>query len=58
MPPAINTIHILFTVIATGILFGLGVFLAQKVVAWPASVVSGAAAVICVLVLLIAWLVK
>ena len=58
MPPAINTIHILFTLIAFGILVGVGWALAHTAVQWPAGVVSGAAAVICVLVLLIAWLVK
>jgi hypothetical protein len=57
MPPAVNTIHIVLTLIAYGILIGLGWALAQLAVAWPASRVSGAYALICLLLLILAWIV-
>jgi|GEM_PF-5228181 len=53
----IKTFHTIFTLIAVGILFGLGFALAQMAVAWPASRIAGGAALICVLLVLIAWLV-
>ena len=57
MPTAINTIHIIFTLIVEGLLLGLGFSLAQLIVSWPASRVAGGAAVVGALLLLIAWLV-
>lgn len=57
MPAAINTIHIIFTVLAFGLLFGLGFAVAQKLVAWPADRVSGGALLVAIMILLIAWLV-
>ena len=53
----IHSFHALFTLIAVGILFGLGFGLVQMAVAWPASRVAGGAALICALWVLIAWLV-
>lgn len=53
----IHSMHIIFTLIAIGILFGAGFSLAQMAVQWPASRVAGAAAIICLLLLLVAWLV-
>jgi hypothetical protein len=53
----IHSAHAIFTLIAVGILFGLGFALAHMAVAWPASRVAVGAAIICVLVLVIAWLV-
>ena len=55
MPAAINTLHILLTVLAFGILFGLGWALAQLAIVWPASRICGAYALICVLILTLAW---
>ena len=57
MPDAIKSFHVLFTLIAAGILFGLGFSLAQLVVGWPASRVAAGAAIICVLLVLVAWLI-
>lgn len=57
MPESIHSAHTIFTVIAIGILFGLGFALAHMAIAWPTSRVAGAAAVICALLLIIAWLV-
>jgi hypothetical protein len=57
MPPAINTLHLVLTVLAFGILFGVGWALAQLAVAWPGSRVSGAATVIALLLLALAWIV-
>jgi hypothetical protein len=56
MDVAIKSVHVLFTLIAVGILFGLGFALVQMAVAWPASRVAGGAAIVCALLVLIAWL--
>ncbi len=59
MPETIKTAHAAFTLIADGILFGLGlgmVWLALQY-PWKDSRVGGAAVVICALLLLVAWLV-
>ncbi len=58
MPESINSAHVLFTVIALGVLFGAGFSLAQLAIAWPSSRVAQGAAVVCVLVVLLAWFVK
>ena len=55
MPPAINSLHIIFTLVAIGVLVGLGWALAHLAMAWPASRVAGAAAVICLLIIALAW---
>lgn len=57
MPPAINTFHILITLIAFGILVGAGWALAHAAIVWPGSQWTWAAGVICILILIIAWLV-
>ena len=57
MPPDIHSLHTIVTLIAIGILVGLGWALAHLAVTWPASRVAYGAAVICVLIIVIAWLV-
>jgi hypothetical protein len=57
MPESIHSAHAIFTLIAVGILFGLGFALVQRAVAWPADRIVAGAAIICVLLLVIAWLV-
>ena len=57
MPDTIHSAHIMFTLIATGILIGLGWALIHMAVAWPASRVAGGAAIICLLLLIIAYLI-
>ena len=57
MPEAINSAHIVFTLIATGILFGLGFALIDMAVNWPATRIAGYAAIVCALLVVIAWLV-
>jgi len=57
MPAAINTLHILFTVLAFGVLFGAAFALANAAVTYPGSQWTWAAGVICVLILIIAWVV-
>jgi hypothetical protein len=57
MPETIKTAHTLFTLIAAGVLFGLGFSLARLVVGWPAGRVAAGAAIACVLVVLLAWLI-
>jgi len=57
MPETIKTAHTLLTLIAAGILFGLGFHLIGIAITWPASRVAAGAAVICVLLLALAWLV-
>ena len=57
MPGAINTLHILLTLIAFGILIGLGWALVHMAVQWPGSQLSWAAAIICVLLVVLAWVV-
>jgi hypothetical protein len=57
MPPAINTLHIIFTLLATGLLFGLGFALAQLIVSWPASRISGGAVLLGIMILILAWLI-
>lgn len=57
MPPAINTLHNLLLLIAYGILIGIGWSLAVMAVSWPASRVAAASGVICLLILILAWLV-
>lgn len=57
MPGSINSLHIVLTLIAFGILVGLGWALAHIAVAWPGNRQSAAAAVICLLLLALAWLV-
>lgn len=59
MPESIKSAHIIFTLIAIGILVGLGWELVKAALSWPwsDSRVGGAATVICLLLLLVAWLV-
>jgi len=59
MPETIRSVHTLFTLIAVGILVGLGWGLVSTALTWPwsDSRVGGAAVVICVLLVLVAWLV-
>lgn len=59
MPESIKSAHIIFTLIAVGILVGLGWELVKIALTWPwtDSRVGGAAVVICLLLLVIAWLV-
>lgn len=57
MPDTIHSVHNVFLLIAYGILIGLGWALVQRAVAWPAGRVAVGAAVICALLLVIAWLV-
>jgi hypothetical protein len=57
MPDTIRRAHAVFTLIAIGILVGLGWALVHMAVQWPAGRIAGAAAVICLLLLIIAWLV-
>jgi hypothetical protein len=57
MPPAVNTLHIILTLLAYGILVGIGWALALMAIAWPASRIASAAGVICLLILILAWLV-
>ena len=58
MPAAINTLHLVLTVISFGILFGLGFALIHKAVAWPANQVALGAALICLLLVALAWVVR
>lgn len=60
MPEAINSAHIIVTLIATGVLVGLGVALIWEAFKWPwkDSRVGGLAALICVLVVILAWVIK
>jgi len=55
MPEAINSLHIVFTVLAFGILLGAGIALAHLAITWPAGRVAAGAAVICLLILALAW---
>lgn len=57
MPESIHTAHAIFTLIAVGILVGAGWALIHQAVQWPAGRAQAAAAVICVLLLALAWLV-
>ena len=57
MPESIRSAHVIFTLIAFGILVGLGWALIHMAVAWPAGRVAAGAAIICALLLVIAWLV-
>ena len=57
MPTTINTLHIALTLIASGILFGLGFHLIALAVQWPTGRAAGGAAVVCLLLLLLAWMV-
>jgi len=59
MPESIHSAHIIFTLIAVGILVGIGAGLAWRALSypWSDSRVGGAAVVICALLLLVAWLV-
>jgi len=57
MPETIHSFHAIFTLIAVGILFGLGFALVHMAVSWPASRIAGGAAVVCLLLLMIAWLI-
>jgi hypothetical protein len=53
----IKTFQTIVVLIAFGVLVGLGWALAHMAVAWPASAKSGAAAVICLLLVIIAYLI-
>lgn len=57
MPATINSLHAALTLIAAGILFGLGFHLIALAIQWPAGRVAAGAGVICVLLLALAWLV-
>lgn len=59
MPESIQSAHTIFTLIAVGILVGLGAGLVLAALKWPwtDSRVGGGAAIICVLLVVIAWLV-
>lgn len=57
MPEAIKTLHTVLTLIAAGILVGCGWHLVGLAIDWPASRVAAGAAIICVLLVAIAWLV-
>lgn len=57
MPTSINTPHILFTLIAIGILIGAGWATVHLAISWPAGRISGAAAVVCLLILILAWVI-
>ncbi len=60
MPVAIDSFHVILTLIATGICVGLGLCLIWEAFKWPwkDSRVGGAAAVICILVVILAWVSK
>lgn len=55
----IHSAHAIFTLIAIGILFGLGIGLVWQALQypWKDTRVGGAAIVVCVLLVVIAWLV-
>jgi len=57
MPESIASVHTVFTLIAVGLLFGLGFSLAQQIVSWPAGRVAAGAAVVGLLILLVAYLI-
>jgi len=57
MPEAIKSVHVIFTLISIGILVGLGWSLIQMAVAWPFNRIGGGAAIICALIVLVAWLI-
>lgn len=57
MPESIASVHAVFLLIAFGILIGFGWALITMAVQWPAGRISGIAALCCVLLLIIAWLV-
>ena len=57
MPTSLHTIPAIVTVIALGVLFGLGFSLAQLAIGWPTSRVAVGAAFICLLIVIIAYLV-
>jgi len=57
MPETIKTIQAVVTLIAAGILFGLGWALAQRAINWPLDRIAGGAALACLLIVVIAWLV-
>lgn len=57
MPNSLHTIPAIVTVIALGVLFGLGFSLAQLAIGWPTSRVAVGAAFICLLIVIIAYLV-
>ena len=58
MPEAINSFHIVLTLIAVGILIGLGWQLIAMAITWPVSRVGGLAALVGVLVVVLAWVIK
>jgi hypothetical protein len=59
MPETIHSAHAVFTLIASGILFGLGLGLIWQALQypWKDSRVGGGAIIICILLVLVAWLV-
>jgi len=57
MPESIRSAHTIFTLIAIGILVGLGWALVHMAVHWPAGRVAAGAGIICALLLVIAWVV-
>lgn len=59
MPETIHSAHAIFTLIAVGILFGLGLGLAWQALQypWKDSRIGGGAVVVCALLVLISWLV-
>jgi len=59
MPETIKSAHIILTLIADGILFGLGLGLIWQALQypWKDSRVGGLAIVVCALLVLVAWLV-
>ncbi|HWP88004.1 MAG TPA: hypothetical protein VNM70_09005 [Burkholderiales bacterium] len=55
MPTDINTLHIVLTLIAFGILVGAGWNLAAIALVWPGSQITWAVAALCVLIVVLAW---
>jgi hypothetical protein len=55
MPPSIDNFHILFTILAFGVLISVGATLAYRAITWPQNRLTSSAGLLCVLILLIAW---
>lgn len=57
MPDSIRSLHVIFTLVSIGVLVGLGWALAHIVITWPAGRVAQVAAIVCLLIIVIAWIV-